>query len=257
MNLTDSFDHDNLCPAEALLTTHKIAREFFQGELYHRDGTRFRSLTIMHPDRARIDLDEAATGRLFMIPDGSSVWARTVREHVEAPAGLNVMSNNALMNVNEITSVIAYRDAHGTSLRIDALHIRRLMLTAAAPERLATVAFGLMAISAYRLGFGHINLFAAGNAPIIQDDPDGLVGYMVWPKFGFDAQLDRAELNAAPSDSLRACKTVQDVVAIDSQWWTEHGRGREMQFDLAANSRSWRILLNYLYEVLPRQEIEP
>ncbi|WP_295999151.1 hypothetical protein [Rugamonas sp.] len=100
-------------------------------------------------------------------------------------------------------------------------------------------------------------LFAAGNGPIDPDDPDGLVGFTVWPKFGFDATINPAELNAAPSDALRACGTVQEVIATDPDWWAAHGRGRDMRFDLAAASHSWRILLNYLYDVLHRPEIEP
>jgi hypothetical protein len=257
MTLADPFNRDNLCPAETLLTAHDIARDFFQGELYQRDGTRFGGITIDQPDGSSLDLDEATTGRLFMIPDGSSVWALTVREHGDAPAGLNVMSNNAFMAEDEITSIIAYRDEQGTSLRLNALHIRRLMLAGAAPDRLGTVSFGLMALSAYRLGFVQITLFAAGNGTAVRNDPGDSVGYAVWPKFGFDAPLHPAELNAARSHALRACQTVQDVIAIAPDWWTEYGRGREMRFDLTANSRSWKVLLNYLYKVLPLQEIKP
>lgn len=100
-------------------------------------------------------------------------------------------------------------------------------------------------------------LFAAGIGPIDPNDPDGFVGFAVWPKFGFDAPLLPAELNAAPSAALRACETVQDVIAIDADWWEEHGRGRDMRFNLTADSRSWKVLLNYLYDVLPQPEIEP
>lgn len=257
MNPNDAFDRDNLRLAETLLTGQEIARDYFQGDLYQRDGARLGGITIDQPDGATLDLDEAETGRLFMIPDGSSVWALAVREDGGAPAGLDVMSNNPFMAEDENTSVIAYRDAEGTSLRVDALYIRRLMLAADAPERLATVSFGLMAISAYRLGFDHIMLFAAGSGPIDPDDPEGFVGFAVWPKFGFDAALQPAELNAAPSEALRACETVQDVIAIDPDWWAEHGRGRDMRFDLTAGSRSWTILLNYLYDALPLPEIEP
>jgi hypothetical protein len=256
MNPDDLFDRDNLSHAEALLTAHEIARDFFQGELYQRDGARLGGITIEQPGGDSLELDEAETGKLFMIPDGSTVWALAVRDQGEAPAGLDVMSNNPFMNEDENTSVIAYRDEEGTSLRVDALHIRRLMLVDDAPARLATVSFGLMAISAYRLGFDRITLFAAGNGPIDHDDPDGFVGFAVWPKFGFDAHLHPAELNGA-SESVRVCATVQDVIAAEPEWWAEHGRGRDMHFDLTADSRSWRILLNYLYEVLPLPEIEP
>ena len=218
MNANDPFDRDNLTPAETLLAGQKIARDYFQGDLYQRDGvSRLEGVTIDQLDGARLDLDESETGRLFMIPDGSIVWALELREHGEAPAGLEVVSNNIFMAENENTSVIAYRDDEGTSLRVDALYIRQLVLAADAPERMATVAFGLMAISAYRRGFDHISLFAAGNGPIDPDDPDGFVGFAVWPKFGFDAPLEPAELNMAPSKPLRACRTVQEVIAVDQE----------------------------------------
>jgi hypothetical protein len=258
MNPNDPFDRDNLGPAETLLTEQEIARDYFQGELYQRDGvSRLGGITIDQPGGATLDLDESETGRLFMIPDGSIVWALTIREQGEAPAGLDVMSNNPFMAEDENTSVIAFRDDEGTSLRVDALYIRRLILADDAPERLATVAFGLMAISAYRLGFDHISLFAAGNGPIDPEDPEGFVGFAVWPKFGFDVPLEPAELNMAPFEALRACRTVQDVIAVDPDWWNVHGRGRDMRFDLSADSRSWAILLNYLYQSLPLPEIEP
>ncbi|CUI05374.1 hypothetical protein [Massilia antarctica] len=257
MDQNDPFERDNLKPAEALLMAQENARDYFQGELYQKDGKqRLEGITIERPGDATLELDEAETGKLFMIPDGSTVWALTVREKEDAPAGLEVMSNNPFMAEDENTSVIVYRDDVGTSLRVDALYIRRLVLAADAPERLATVSFGLMAITAYRLGFHHIELLAAGNGPIDPDDPDGFVGFAVWPKFGFDAVLHPVEMSTAPIEELRRCQTVQDVVAIDPDWWAEHGRGREMRFDLTADSRSWMILLNYLYDVLPQQEIE-
>ena len=95
MNPNDPFDRDNLSPAEAQLTAHEIARDYFQGELYQSDGkTRLGGITIEQPGGPTLDLDESETGRLFMIPDGSSVWALEVGEHGEAPAGLDVVSNN-------------------------------------------------------------------------------------------------------------------------------------------------------------------
>ena len=56
---------------------------------------------------------------------------------------------------------------------------------------------------------------------------------------------------------LRACRTVQEVIEVAPDWWYVHGRGRDMRFDLSADSRSWAILLSYLYQSLFLQEIEP
>lgn len=133
---------------------------------------------------------------------------------------------------------------------VNALYIRRFMLAPEAPERLATVSFGLMAIAAYRLGFGRIRLFAAGAGPLNPYDPDHFIGYDVWPKFGFDAPVSPVELNRFPMRELINAGTVQNVIAGAPRWWTAHGTGRTMDFDLTAGSRSWSILLNYLYEAL-------
>lgn len=250
MEPDQQFDDQNLARAEAILLAHEIAREYFQGELYDRRNNRLVGITLERQTGDVLDLDEATVGRLFMIPDGSVVWALKVGENADAPAGLDVQSTNPYLAEGEENSVIAFRDEAGPAMWIEALHIRRIMLAADAPERLATVSFGLMAITAYRLGFQRISLFAAGNGPLEPGDPDAFIGYDVWPKFGFDAIVTPAELNRSPSMALVHARTVQDVVAAAPEWWTVYGTGRTMDFDLTAGSRSWSILLNYLYEAL-------
>ena len=126
------------------------------------------------------------------------------------------------------------------------------MLDADAPARLCTIAFGLMVCTAFRRGFKQVTLFAGGNGPPPDDIEDGdLIGYMVWPKFGFDAQLLPADLNGEPR--LRHCHSVLDVIRVDSNWWEQKGRGREMAFDLTSHSRSWDVLLNYLYTAIAEE----
>jgi hypothetical protein len=61
---------------------------------------------------------------------------------------------------------------------------------------------------------------------------------------GFDAPLEPEETDGRPD--LAPCRTVQDVIAIDELWWRENGWQRWMEFDLTADSRSWRKLLDYL-----------
>nr|WP_315255942.1 hypothetical protein [uncultured Duganella sp.] len=89
--------------------------------------------------------------------------------------------------------------------------------------------------------------------------PDNFVGFAVWPKFGFDAPFEPAELNMAPSEDLRACRTVQEIIAVDRDCENVdgRGRGRDMRFDLSVDSRSWALLVNFLYQSLSLQEIEP
>ncbi|WP_332855279.1 hypothetical protein [Duganella sp. S19_KUP01_CR8] len=250
MNPDQQFDDQNLARVEAILLAHEVARDYFQGELYDRYNNRLQGLTLERQAGDVLDLDEAAVGRLFMIPDGSVVWALKVDEDADAPAGLDVRSTNPFIAEDETNSVIAFRDETGPVMWLDALYVHRLMLVQNAPERLATVSFGLMAITAYRLGFQRISLFAAGHGPLQPDNPDAFVGYDVWPKFGFDAPVAPAELNRFPMLELAHALTVQDVITVAPDWWSMHGTGRQMDFDLTAGSRSWRILLNYLYDVL-------
>lgn len=199
-------------------------------------------------------LDAKTAGRLFLAPDGSTIRSSLVREQQEAPAGFEVFSNNIFVREDQQNGVIAYRDARGDSLWLDALYIHSLMLDESAPERMGTVAFGLMAVTAAKLGFHRIGLFAAGHGPIDRDDPEAIYGYAVWPKFGFDAPVHPAELNGQTSRHLAHCTSVQEIMAIDPIWWEEHGTGREMDFHLDLESSSWTILLNYVYNAMLEDE---
>jgi hypothetical protein len=250
MNPDQDFDDQNLGPIEQMLVAHEVVQNYFQGELYDVDNNRLNGIELERETGEVLDLDATETGRLFMIPDGSTVWALKVGEEADAPAGLNVQSNTPFVAEDETNSVIAFRDDAGPAIRVDALYIGRLMLADDAPARLATVSFGLMAITAYRLGFKRISLFAAGRGPLAPDDPDAFVGYDVWPKFGFDAPIDPVELNRFQMPELANVRTVQEFIAIAPQLWTHRGIGRTMDFDLTPRSRSWSILLNYLFEAL-------
>lgn len=94
---------------------------------------------------------------------------------------------------------------------IDALYIRNVMLAPQAPARLTSVAFGLMAIAAYRLGFQHICLLAAGRGPLPEKYEGDLIGYAIWPKSGLDADVASVELDRSPHPALMNAATVQDV----------------------------------------------
>lgn len=183
-----------------------------------------------------------------MVPDGSLVRILRVIEHEDAPAGIQVAACSPLFAEDEKHSVIAFQEDLLTGRT--ALYIKRMMLADNAPAHLATVGFGLMAVSAYRLGFSSIYLFAAGHGPIARHERDLFIGYEVWPKLGFDAPVDPAELNRDERPGLQACRTVQQVRAFDADWWSRYGSGRTMQFDLSPGSRSWMVLLDYLYTTL-------
>jgi hypothetical protein len=241
------FDEHNVRKIEAILLDHTIARNYFQGELYDRRGRRSDGFTLELHDGRILELNEKQSARLFMIPDGSAAWALQVNEHGNAPPGMNIQFNNAFVMDGEQNSVIAFRAEQPSGTWSDALHIGRMMLSPETPRGFCTVAFGLMVVTAYRLGFSHIQLYGAGHGPLHRDDPDALVGYWVWPKLGFDAPVDAAEMTRHPDGSMHGLRTVQEVLSRSSEWWEAYGSARPMRFDLRSNSPSWSILLNYIY----------
>lgn len=250
MTTTATFDARNLTRLEALLLEHPIAQHYFQGILYDGQGRPLTELILDSGAGKPILLDGRMIGRLFMIPDGSLVSAVRVTEHQGTPAGIDIRYSNVFLAEDEQNSVIVYRSESGPALWVEALYIRSIMLAADAPPRLITVAFGFMAIAAYRLGFKFISLYGAGRGPLPRADADGLVGYAVWPRFGFDAEVLPVELDRFPDPALRHATTIQDVRKTSPGWWEGHGSGRTMAFDLTPNSRSWSILINYLYIAL-------
>jgi len=223
----------------------------FTGQLYDENDSPITELNLPDMGNTGLNLNAAEIGRLFMAPDESIVSIRTLREqHDGTPAGINVLSSNTFVQPGEKVAVVAYSDINGNGVRIEALYLSRILLEHDAPERLCTIAFGLQACTAFLLGFAEITLFAAGRGRgDVELDMDDMVGYQVWPKFGFDAHLEPADLNAHAH--LAKCKSVQDVINRDPEWWAANGHGIEMRFDLTPNSRSWQILLDYLYDVLP------
>lgn len=218
----------------------------FTGKLLNEQYEPITELVLPDMGQQGLALTAEEVGRLFMAPDFSTVSFLTLAERDDGtPAGVHVFSTNDFVQQGERVDVVAYQDVQGDGVRIDALHLRRMMLEADAPERLCTVAFGLLVCTAFRLGFAEVTLYAGGRGygdrPLDEDD---LVGYQVWPKFGFDAPLTPADLNRNPQ--LANCRSVLDVVATNPVWWENNGWALEMRFNLSPNSRSWRVLLHYL-----------
>lgn len=235
---------------ESLLLEHKIARSYFRGELYDGLGNRLDDISLKLKGGTPVKLSAKTCAHLFMIPDGSTAKALNVNEHGNAPAGMNIHFVNSFVPDGEQNSVIAFYTEKMPGVWCDALHIGTMRLRPEAQARLCTVGFGMMAVTAWRLGFDHIQLYAAGRGPLHRADPDAYIGYSVWPKFGFDAPMNVAEMSRHPSASMHGLRTVQDVLACTPEWWDACGSGRQMRFDLNPASRSWSILINYLWTTL-------
>jgi hypothetical protein len=241
-------------PLEAKLLKLPLGA-LFSGILYDQNGDPVLAIRLPDLGHGGLQLGAADLGRLFMAPDGSIVSVLYRREQDDGtPAGLNVVSSNSFIELGEKIMVVAYAGQNGSALRLKGLFLHRVMWAIDAPERLGTIAFALQACTAFRFGFAEITLFAGGRGYAgVTLSKDDLIGYQVWPKFGFDAPLLPADLNHDVRFSK--CRSVQDVVALDSTWWANNGRGIGMKFDLWPESRSWKILLNYIYGVYPSEDL--
>ncbi|NHZ80452.1 hypothetical protein F2P44_14385 [Massilia sp. CCM 8695] len=243
-------DEHDIRKIESLLLDHDIARSYFRGELHDWLGNSFDGVWLELKGRKPVRLNTETSAHLFMIPDRSTVRVLKVNEDGNAPAGTKIHFVNSFVPDGEQNSVVVFSLEKTPGVWCAALHIGRMMLRPDAPARLCTVAFGMMAVTAYRLGFDHIQLYAAGRGPLHQNDPDAYIGYRVWPKFGFDAPVNAAEMSRHPVVSMHGLRTVQEVVACTPAWWDACGSGRPMQFDVSPTSRSWSTLINVLWTTL-------
>lgn len=186
--------------------------------------------------------------RLFMLLDDSTcnvqVQASTSRDG--APPGLYIRSNHGFIERAQYNRVGVYTlvpnaDGSGPEKGVFVDHI---FFDESAPRGLGTTGFGLLAIAAYEVGYDEVTLLAGGAARGGWSPPD-MIGYKVWPKFGFDAPMVPGETRGFPH--LKACRYVSEVRAVDLHWWENTGgEGRVMRFDLSPDSASWQTLIQYV-----------
>jgi hypothetical protein len=93
--------------------------------------------------------------------------------------------------------------------------------------------------SAAACGVDHIVLWAARR----RDEN----GYYTWPRYGFDCPLPASIRRQLPI-GLEHSQTLLDLMSCPSgrRWWQEHGATIRVRFDLAAGSRSQRVLAEYV-----------
>ncbi len=165
-----------------------------------------------------------------------------------APPGVYIRNHHRFIEVGQFNRVGIYENVgRNNGVFLDGVFIDHVFFDHAAPANLGTVGFFLLAVTAYRLNFAEITLLAGGGTPshALEWGIPGMVGFKVWPKFGFDAALEANETSAVPG--LSNCRTVQDVRRKNLDWWENvGGNGRVMRFDLSPHSKSWRILLDYV-----------
>lgn len=247
MPLNTLFDARNLSRFEALLLAHPVAQACSQGRLYVSESQRLIALTLTRDLDTPLCLDSVTLGRLCMIPDGSLVTATRIAERESIPPGIGILARHAHSADSARNKVVVYCSEEGTALWIDDWRVPGTAVIQPAPSCFMSVAFGFMAITAYRLGLTRIGVICSGRGPFQNGDGGASTDYAVWPRLGFDAAVPAAEIDRYPDRALSRAPTIQELRRAAPGWWEDHGIGRSMSFDLAAGSRSWSILLNYLY----------
>jgi hypothetical protein len=248
LELTD-FYRTHLATPHRQLLEHGVAQEYLTGTGIRFDGSNLTPVDRFKLPFGELELSTLEFAHLFLVFDGSRVHQQAEKHSTldDAPPGLyfTVVNNRIIQNQHKNRSGLIVEDVGTADLFIESLHIDHFFLNERkTPLSLGTFAFSLCAITAHLAGLAHISLIAAGGKGFGKRH----IGYKVWPKLGFDAELPPDEIDGAPH--LQACRTVQDVLALDAAWWDEHGSQRRMEFDLGAHSTSWRKLIPYLSEKL-------
>jgi hypothetical protein len=204
------------------------------------DGSR-----VVEQEQHNIGLDDAPPGTYFTVINREVIregHKNRIGIYIEEGDGASLHLGDAdQVPMGEIDPPAAH-PLEGQADMARAVHVDHFFLRRQAPDYLGTVAFALCAMIAHRLGFTHISLIAGGGRG---HNPE-MIGYFFWPKLGFDAPLEPEEAAARPEFAV--CTSVQELLAIDEQWWHDNGTQRWMEFDLAAQSPAWTKLLDYLSE---------
>ena len=225
------------------LLGHWITKTYLTGTNIRFDGAH-----LTQADRFAFPFGELTAlefAHLFSVFNDSRVHQQAERctGRDDAPPGqyFTVINTKVIQSQHKNKSGIFIEESGTTELFIEGLHIDHFFLKESrTPPSLGTFAFALCAITAHLAGLDHISLIAAGGKGFSHQH----IGYKVWPKLGFDAELLPEETVGTPH--LLNCRTVQDVLAQDASWWDEHGSQRQMTFALAAHSASWQKLIPYV-----------
>jgi len=109
-----------------------------------------------------------------------------------------------------------------------------------------TAIFARQVEAAARLGFEEIE--AEGFRSPLSDE---WVGYYVWPRLGYDAPLPRGMSGYdVPGNARRLSQLM--ATPEGRAWWKEHGRTTNMRFKLEPDSKSRRVLDNYVAAKRPQ-----
>lgn len=104
-------------------------------------------------------------------------------------------------------------------------------------------------MEAARLGyFNRIRAFAVGDH-LACSGAQPLMGYFMWPRMGFDGPIPATLLDHSdlPPAHANARRLVDLMTTKEGQaFWKRHGSSLWLEFDLSADSASWKTLRNHL-----------
>lgn len=207
-----------------------------------------RQLYASSPD---VELDEQVEASSKII-FGRVLEKREWGELVGAVAGAQVAVAGHYNSVYIAVKHPRYEQARSifTALQgvvtLDNEHFKRLDLdTPDHPKGLGTRIIAAQVRAAQRFRIKEINCIASGS-PNTQSN-----GYYTWPRLGFDGALSSEQRALYAAHTGRSAPpTVLELLALPGgkDWWRDNGSMIDVTFDLAKDSVSHQVLLNYLEE---------
>jgi hypothetical protein len=159
-----------------------------------------------------------------------------------------------IVSVRKVGLFLDVKDAgrfetYETSIRRDAdgslwAYIHDVRTTAGLRgQGLGIRAFVRQVQAAREFGLTRFELWAAGHPG---DQTHN--GWLTWPKFGFDAPLNRLDLAALPR-AYAGARTLNDIMRLKAHaWWAKQGSERAMIFYLRDDSSMMEQFQRYLNE---------
>jgi len=183
---------------------------------------------------ARTLLGESVTEQKLIALSGAPPGAKIELRNYSGRVTMLVKTGRSYWDVQ------ARRDLDGKlNLEIPQFEIQK----AKQDQGVARRTFKQILKQADELGIERISLIAARN----DRRPKIEIGYKVWPKFGFGAEIPDRFLAILPKE-LEGARTIFQLYAMlgGREWWEEHGGSVRMDFDVAADSLSWETWRDYL-----------
>lgn len=164
-------------------------------------------------------------------PDGSAITVQ-----LDA-GGISITAENPMFSMPSVR--VIYEDFEGPEFYLDQtlFGLQQEMQG----QGIASRSVAMMVEAARERGFTAITTYG--------EKGDNSVGYLVWPRLGFDGDLTDFHKQSLPTN-LQGAETILDLMESEEgrRWWAINGTPVALRFDLTSGSKSTRMLNNYLIE---------